>query len=107
GLRADVTAGTFHSVAWAVLRTRWADQRRSAPALLDRKARVLKELSGRGGESTRMDLGELASEIEWAKARMVTPDTYPAAAAAAGRRLAGRAELVAEHYAAYETHKQR
>ncbi|MDQ2650941.1 MAG: ATP-dependent helicase, partial [Actinomycetota bacterium] len=107
GLRGDVTTGTFHSVAWAVLRTRWADQRRTAPALLDRKARVLREVSTRAGDGPRVELGELATEIEWAKARMITPDTYPAAAAAAGRRLAGRADLVAERYAAYETHKQR
>jgi DNA helicase-2/ATP-dependent DNA helicase PcrA len=107
GLRGDVTAGTFHGVAWAVLRTMWADQRRTAPTLLDRKARVLREVAGRGADASRIDLGELATEIEWAKARMITPDTYVEAAAAAGRRLAHRSTLVAERYAAYETHKQR
>jgi DNA helicase-2/ATP-dependent DNA helicase PcrA len=107
GLRADVTAGTFHGVAWATLRSRWADQRRTAPTLLDRKGRVLGELARQAGDTGRVELSELATEIEWAKARMVTPDTYPQAAAAAGRRLAAQADLVAERYAAYETHKQR
>jgi DNA helicase-2/ATP-dependent DNA helicase PcrA len=36
GLRGDATAGTFHAVAWGVLRTRWADQRREGLTLLDR-----------------------------------------------------------------------
>jgi DNA helicase-2/ATP-dependent DNA helicase PcrA len=106
GLRGDVTTGTFHSVAWATLRSRWADQGRPAPALLERKARVLGELSGRRGED-RGAVTDLITEIEWAKARMVTPDAYVAAAAAAGRKPGVRADLVAERYAAYETHKQR
>ena len=39
GLRGDATAGTFHAVAWGSLRTRWADQGRTPPTLLDRKGR--------------------------------------------------------------------
>ncbi|MEQ1788377.1 MAG: UvrD-helicase domain-containing protein, partial [Acidimicrobiales bacterium] len=34
GLRGDVTTGTFHAVAWGALRTRWADQGRTALTLL-------------------------------------------------------------------------
>lgn len=108
GLRNDATAGTFHAVAWGVLRTRWSDQRRDAPTLLDRKGRLLAEVAPKGmGRDGRAGIGELASEIEWAKARMITPDTYVASLAAAGRRPAIRAEAVAEAYAAYEIRKQR
>ena len=37
GLRDRLAAGTFHSVAYAQLRNRWADRGIQPPALLDRK----------------------------------------------------------------------
>jgi DNA helicase-2/ATP-dependent DNA helicase PcrA len=108
GLRGDATAGTFHAVAWGSLRTRWADQGRTAPTLLDRKGRVLAEVAPKvGGRERRAVAADLATEIEWAKARMVTPDSYEAAVVAAGRRPPLKPELVAEGYRAYELHKQR
>ncbi|MFZ6004862.1 MAG: ATP-dependent helicase [Actinomycetota bacterium] len=108
GLRGDTTAGTFHAVAWGLLRTRWADQRRDPLTLLDRKGRLLREVAPKlPGRDARSTIGDLATEIEWAKARMVTPDTYVEAVAAAGRKPGLRAELVADAYAGYETRKQR
>src|SRR5262249_51615246 len=41
GVRDHVAAGTFHSVAYAQLRRRWAERGERAPALLDRKARII------------------------------------------------------------------
>ena len=41
GLRGRPTAGTFHAVAWAVLRTAGRPPARPAPTLLDRPARLL------------------------------------------------------------------
>ncbi len=108
GLRGDVTAGTFHAVAWGLLRTRWADLRRTPPTLLDRKGPLLREVAPKvPGRDVRSVVGDLASEIEWAKARMVTPDAYADAIADAKRRPAMRPELVAEAYASYEKRKQR
>ena len=108
GIRGDATAGTFHAVAWGVLRTRWTDQRREAPTLLDSKGRLLGEVAPRvPGKERRSIISELAAEIEWAKARMVTPDTYIDELAAAGRRPVLRPDVVAEAYAAYEIRKAR
>ena len=108
GLRGDATAGTFHAVAWGQLRARWADQGRTAPALIERKGRVLMDIAPRAtGRDLRTVAGDLGTEIEWAKARMIAPDAYAEAVAAAGRRSPLRAELVAEGYRAYEVHKQR
>lgn len=108
GLRSEATTGTFHAVAWGLLRTRWSDQRRTQPTLLDRKGALVMEVLPRGaGRDRRSAAAELATEIEWAKARMITPDTYVEAAAAAARRSSLRAEAVSEGYAAYETRKQR
>jgi DNA helicase-2/ATP-dependent DNA helicase PcrA len=77
GLRGDATTGTFHAVAWGTLRTRWADQGRAPLTLLDRKGRLLTELAPTTpGKDRRAVAGDLATEIEWAKSRMITPDTY-------------------------------
>ena len=108
GLRGDVTTGTFHAVAWGTLRTRWADQGRAPLALLDRKGRLLTELApSTPGKDKRTVAADLATEIEWAKARMVTPDAYVEAVARARRKPSLKPEVVAEVYAAYETRKRR
>lgn len=108
GLRGDTTTGTFHAVAWGALRTRWADQGRRALTLLDRKGRVLTELAPAiPGKDKRSVALELATEIEWAKARMVTPDAYVDAVARASRKPNLKPDLVAEVYTAYEVRKHR
>lgn len=108
GLRGDASTGTFHAVAWGLLRTRWSDQGRTPLTLLDRKGRLLAEVAPSiPGRDKRQLTADLATEIEWAKARMVTPDAYQEAVAAAGRKPAVRPELVADGYAAYERRKQR
>jgi len=108
GLHHDPTVGTFHGIAWGALRTHWSDQRRTPYALLERKGRLVGEVAPSvSGRDKRQVTSDLATEIEWAKARMVTPDTYVHDAAAAGRRPPLRPELVAEGYAAYERRKQR
>ncbi len=108
GLHNDPTTGTFHAVAWGSLRTRWADRGQPAPTLLDRKGRVLREIAPVvPGKDKRSVAADLATEIEWAKARMVTPDTYPDALRAAGRRPTLKPDMIAEVYAAYEHRKRR
>jgi DNA helicase-2/ATP-dependent DNA helicase PcrA len=107
GLRSDVTAGTFHGVAWAQLRASWRDTGRAEPTLLDRKARLLAELVPKGrGRDPRVATRDLAGEIEWATARLVDPQAYPEAARAAGRRPSLGLELTAELYQAYREAKR-
>ncbi len=102
GLRDRPTVGTFHAVAWAQLRTLWTDQGRATPALLERKGRLLASLPGRG----RLTPIELATEIEWARARLVTPDRYADEAHRADRRIGAPFELVAQLFTAYEEEKR-
>ena len=104
GLRDLPAAGTFHALAYAQLRARWASQGRAAPVLLDRKGRFLSRILG---NTTRMGPADLATEIEWAKARLVAPDRYPIAAAQADRRLPVPPERIAEWYGRYEADKRR
>jgi DNA helicase-2/ATP-dependent DNA helicase PcrA len=103
-LRDEVAAGTFHAIAYAQLRSRWADQGREPPALLERKARFLVPLLPR--RDGRVSAAEVAGELEWASARMVTAETYPEAAEAAGRRPPLPPDHIARIIDAYRVRKR-
>jgi DNA helicase-2/ATP-dependent DNA helicase PcrA len=107
GLRQRLTAGTFHGVAYAQLGQYWADRGEPPPQLLDRKTRLLARLVSGRPDMAGAPLAELAAEIEWASARLVSPEQYPAAAAAAGRRLPVTTDAMAALMARYQTEKVR
>ncbi len=108
GMHHAVTAGTFHAIALAQLGRRAADAHRSAPSLLDRKVRLLVPLVGvRGRGEAGLAAAEIAAEIEWAKARLVTPDRYEQAVGAAGRTPPRPAVEVAAIFGRYEREKRR
>jgi len=107
GVREHVAAGTFHAIAYAQLRRRWADSGERPPALLDRKTRVLLRLLPARRSPSDPGPAELAGEIEWAQARMVSPAGYEAAVAAAGRKPPMPAAAVAAIYERYQQEKQR
>ena len=102
-----VTAGTVHAVALAQLRRRADQQGRAAPGLLTRKARLLVPMLDTSGSEAALAAAELASEIEWSKARLITPDTYAEAVARGGRITPRPAPEVAEIFARYEREKRR
>ncbi|MFI5052816.1 MAG: ATP-dependent DNA helicase UvrD2 [Acidimicrobiia bacterium] len=107
GVRESVTAGTFHAIALAQLRRRTEEAGRVMPALLERKVRILIPLvPGRGREAALL-ASEVASEIEWAKARLVKPEGYERAVAATGRTPPRAAGEVAEIFRAYEREKRK
>ncbi len=82
GLREQVVAGTFHGVALMQLRRRWAERGVEPPTLVDRKYRMVSQLLGRRKGVEPLDV---VAEIEWARARLVGPNDYAAAAQLAGR----------------------
>ena len=109
GLRAGVAAGTFHSHAAAQLQRWWADRRTAAPTLLERKSRLLGPIvAGRPGLQA-VPLSDLAGLIEWAKARVVSPDELEGALVAWGRSLPAGIDpaAVAAMYQRYEHEKRR
>jgi DNA helicase-2/ATP-dependent DNA helicase PcrA len=106
GVRDQVAAGTFHAIAYAQLRRRWADRGERPPALLDRKVRLLAPLLS-GHRSATVQPADIANEIEWAKARFVEPAHYEAEAAAAGRKAALPLAVMASLYERYEEEKRR
>ena len=107
GVREQVATGTFHAIAYAQLRQWWADTGTRPPALLDRKSRLLVRLLP--GRRSPSDPGpaELAAEIEWAQARMVSPAAYEEAVSAAGRKPPMPAAAVAALCERYQLEKRR
>jgi superfamily I DNA/RNA helicase len=107
GLCKPVMAGTFHSLAINQLRRWWADRKATEPALLERKGRLITELvAGRPGLQD-VGAGELASQLEWAKARLIEPASFSTAAREAHRELPADAEAIAALYSRYEDEKRR
>jgi len=104
GLRDHVAAGTFHAIAYAQLRGLWSDRNRPPPQLLERKVRLLARLLGRNPPAPPV---EVAGEIEWAKARLVPPGGYAAAAAGAGRLPPLDPARMDDLYQRYEDEKRR
>lgn len=103
----QVTGGTFHALCLAQLRRRQSDRGRELPALLERKARILAPLVGGRGDAQVAAINEVASEIEWAKARGFTPEQFALHAHAADRQLPRPAPELADLYARYEADKRR
>jgi DNA helicase-2/ATP-dependent DNA helicase PcrA len=122
GLPETVTAGTFHAIALAELRRLAAERRERPPVVLSSKARIVHavlderpRLAGARDRSTargrkreeRQPVYEIATEIEWAKSRLVAPAQYARAARAAGRDLPFHPDTIAELYEAYEAERRR
>ena len=104
-----VQARTFHAAAMRQLRY-FAPRVLGGPmpSLVENKLRLVATAASRARLSTdRTSLRDLASEIEWAKTTLATPEDYPARAKAAGREPPFEAAAVAAVYAGYESAKQR
>ena len=104
-----VQARTFHAAAMRQLRY-FAPRVLGGPmpGLVENKLRLVATAAARARLSTdRTSLRDLASEIEWAKTTLATPEDYAARAKAAGREPPFEAAAVAAVYAGYESAKQR
>jgi DNA helicase II / ATP-dependent DNA helicase PcrA len=104
GLRDRPHAGTFHAIAWAQTRIFYRDElRRSMPELLTYKHRLISDLPSRGS----VPVIDVATEIEWARARDIEPDGYVRAAQQADRRPATSPEHIALLMVEYDQAKRR
>ena len=115
GLPSRVAAGTFHGIALAQLRQRALERERPMPRVLESKSpilnAVLPNFANRRQTKSPMDRRDLlsgfAGEIEWAKARMISPDVYATEANLAGRTPIVDLGAIAEGYASYETERKK
>ncbi len=108
GLRDRVPAGTFHGIALTQLRQRWTERRTIPPTLLDRKVRFVAQLcSTRTGSRSGVEITDVVAEIDWARARLIAPENYGAAAAAAGRVPPLPPDELADLMVRYQQEKRR
>jgi DNA helicase II / ATP-dependent DNA helicase PcrA len=105
----SVQARTFHAAALRQLQYFWPRVvGGDLPTLVESKYPLVNAAAGRARlQVGPADVRDLISEIEWAKARLVAPDGYEQAAAAARRQPPRPAAEVAAVYAGYEAGKSR
>ncbi len=99
-----VQALTFHAAARRQLHYFWPRVVGDTSwQLLDSKFAVVAQAANRARlQASTDDVRDLAGEIEWAKASLITPETYAAAVAEVSRDIPLDAEKVAAVYAGYE-----
>jgi DNA helicase-2/ATP-dependent DNA helicase PcrA len=105
-----VTARTFHAHARSQLRHFWPLRHdgEPLPEILDSKAPILGRLArALPGHYRFTPAKDLADEIEWAKSRRITPHSYEAGAAAAGREPPIPVDLFVRTFEGYERAKAR
>jgi DNA helicase-2/ATP-dependent DNA helicase PcrA len=104
-----VQAVTFHAAAHRQLRYFWPRVVGDTGwQLLDTKfAVVARGATSAGLKLSTDDVRDVAGEIEWAKASLISPEQYPDAVAAASRDVPLDAARVAAVYTAYESLKAR
>jgi DNA helicase II / ATP-dependent DNA helicase PcrA len=102
-------ARTFHAAALRQLRYFWPRVVGGQQwDLLEGKLRLVSQAAHKAGAGTESEvLRDLASEIEWAKASLVTPDDYAAEVTRLRRQPPVPAEQVAQVYQLYEALKTR
>ncbi len=101
GLVDRITAGTFHSVAQALLRQRWIDRDQRPRTITTDRRRIVATVMGREA------LDELVAELDWATARGVTPEQYEQAVRLGDRRSTVGPGRVADAMRAYQQEKRR
>ncbi|WP_163729015.1 ATP-dependent DNA helicase UvrD2 [Mycolicibacterium psychrotolerans] len=105
----SVQAQTFHAAARRQLAYFWPRVVGTTDwQLLDSKFAVVAQAANRSGLPTGTDnVRDLAGEIEWAKASLISPEDYPATVAESGRDIPFDAAKVAAVYSGYEALKAR
>ncbi|MCV7401713.1 ATP-dependent DNA helicase UvrD2 [Mycobacterium fragae] len=104
-----VQALTFHAAAHRQLRYFWPRVVGDTgwQVLESKFAVVARAASSAGLHLSTDDVRDVAGEIEWAKASLISPEQYPAAVAAAGRDIPLDAAQIATVYTSYEALKSR
>src|SRR5699024_9281915 len=84
---AGVQARTFHAAALKQLSYFWPKIIGGAPPrIMEQKAQAVAESARRLGlDVDRVTVRDLATEVEWAKVSMISPENYEQAATAIGR----------------------
>ena len=98
-----IHTGTFHAVAFSLLRQRLTDLNKSVPTILTNRGGMMNEAVRASG--AKVAVPEALGEYEWAQARALDADDYPAAARAA-KRTAQTPDALVRVFAEYEKLKK-
>jgi DNA helicase-2/ATP-dependent DNA helicase PcrA len=98
-----IQTGTFHAIAFALLRQRLTDLNRTVPTILTNRGGMMNEAVR--SSDARVAVGDALVEYEWMQARALTADSYPGAAIAAKRSVKSPDALV-RVFAEYEKLKK-
>ena len=99
------TVGTFHAVALSLLRQRLTSQGSSVPNIVHNRPNLVVTAAGASPLGSRSR--ELLVEIDWAHARMVTPQDYVAAVKREQRTTFADPKDIAAVYRDYEAEKRK
>ncbi|HET8931453.1 MAG TPA: UvrD-helicase domain-containing protein [Acidimicrobiales bacterium] len=102
--RDTATSGTFHAIAWRMIRDHHAERRSTPPVLLERPATLLAEVIP---QRHRASTSAITTAITWATARGIGPDDYAIAAGAGDHRAPIDPAITAEVFASYAAAKRR
>jgi len=104
-IREPVEAGTFHAVALRLLRDRAFARNTPAPQLAGDRLRLVRECITQ--LKLPADAYSAMADLDWARARLITPDRYEGACRIERRRSGVPASRFAELADAYERLKHR
>ena len=99
------TVGTFHAVALSMLRQRLASQGSSMPNIVHNRPNLVVTAAGASPLGSRTK--EMLIEIDWAHARMVSPQDYVAAVKREQRSTFAEPKDIATVYRDYESLKRK
>ena len=94
------TIGTFHAVALALLRRRASDTSAVVPTVVGNRVALLNQALGEAAFARNAQ--SVLGEIDWAHARMISPQHYVREARRVGRETFADGERIAAAYSAYE-----
>jgi DNA helicase II / ATP-dependent DNA helicase PcrA len=92
-----VRAGTLHQLALTLLRRQALDTGQAAPVVAEHRFSMIKTLVGDPATASAID-----TEVGWAKARCLTPETYGEAAGSSDRSVVVSVQQVVDIFSAYE-----
>ncbi len=95
-----ITVGTFHAVALALLRQRLADTRKQMPSIIHNRTQLVVQAAKDHPMSSRPR--ELLTEIDWAHARLISPNQYAQTATRLKRYTAAPHNEIATIFKEYE-----
>ena len=104
-IRDPIETGTFHAVALRLLRDRALTHGVSAPSVVPDRLRLVREVLTE--TKVRCEAHAAMADIDWARARLVSPAEYGHAVRAVRRRAALNPDAYATVVARYEAIKRR